>query len=216
LGGIQPDYPAGSAIVGFAPYDSADGRGVALDPSLEAFLNAGEPPLVFTLGSLVIYSPGVFFRESLAAARRLRRRAVLLVGEDALPTFADARAADLHIGAYAPHSLLFPRAAAIVHHGGIGTLGQALRAGRPQLIVPYFADQLDNAARALRIGVARSLAPARYTAAAAARELARLLGTDAYRLRSAEVRDFPGLQDGAERAAAIIVEALCGAAGSRR
>jgi len=208
MGGIQPDYPARSAIVGFAPYDSADGRGIALDPRLDAFLAAGDAPLVFTLGSLVVNSPGAFYRESLQAARRLRRRAVLLVGEAAMPEFAGAHAEDVHIADYAPHSLLFPRAAALIHHGGIGTLGQALRAGRPQLIVPHFADQLDNAARAVRIGVARSLAPARYTAAAAARELAQLLDIDSYRLRSAEIRDHPGTHHGADRAAAIIIDAL--------
>jgi UDP:flavonoid glycosyltransferase YjiC (YdhE family) len=65
--------------------------------------------------------------------------------------------ANLHVAAYAPHSLLFARDAAVVHQVGIGTLAQGLRAGRPQLLVPYFADQQDNAARAVRLGVAREL-----------------------------------------------------------
>src|SRR5208282_5628247 len=120
LGDVQPDYPARSTVAGFARYDSADGRGAALDPRLEAFMNAGPPPLVFTLGSFIVYSPGVFYRESLIAARRLRRRAVLLVGEAQLSAFASARADDVYIGDYAPHSLLFARAAALIHHGGIG------------------------------------------------------------------------------------------------
>jgi UDP:flavonoid glycosyltransferase YjiC (YdhE family) len=104
--------------------------------------------------------------------------------------------------------LLFARAAALIHHGGIGTLAQGLSAGRPQLIVPHFADQLDNAARAVRIGVARTLAPARYTVASATRELAELLGNDAYRVRAALARDQVTTEDGAERAAAIIIDSL--------
>lgn len=208
LGDVQPDFPPRSSVVGFAPYDSEDGRGGALDPALEAFLGKGPAPLVFTLGSLVIMSPGSFYRESLLAARRLRRRAVLLVGEAALPEFADETADDVYIGTYAPHSLLFPRAAVLIHHGGIGTLAQGMRAGRPQLIVPHFADQLDNAARAVRIGIARSLPPARYRCASAARELEELLTGDGYRLRAAQVRDRPDMHDGAERAAQIIVDAL--------
>ncbi|MGO9625271.1 MAG: glycosyltransferase [Steroidobacteraceae bacterium] len=208
LGDVQPDYPARSTVAGFARYDSADGRGAALDPRLEAFMNAGPPPLVFTLGSFIVYSPGVFYRESLIAARRLRRRAVLLVGEAQLSAFASARADDVYIGDYAPHSLLFARAAALIHHGGTGTLAQGLSAGRPQLIVPHFADQLDNAARAVRIGVARTVAPARFTAARATRALAELLGNDAYRERSALVRDRLMAEDGAGRAAAIIIDSL--------
>lgn len=118
------------------------------------------------------------------------------------------RADDVYVADYAPHSLLFARAAALIHHGGIGTLAQAFSAGRPQLIVPHFADQLDNAARAVRIGVARTLAPARYTAASATRELAELLGNDAYRVRAALARDQVTTEDGADRAAAIIIDSL--------
>ncbi len=208
LGGVQPDYPARSTVVGFARYDSADGLGAALGPRLEAFMDPGPAPLVFTLGSFIVYSPGSFYRESLIAARRLRRRAVLLVGEAQLPAFASVEADDVYIGDYAPHSMLFARAAALIHHGGIGTLAQGLSAGRPQLIVPHFADQLDNAARAVRIGVARTLAPARYTAASATRALAELLGNDAYRVRAGLARDQVTTEDGAERAAAIIIDSL--------
>ena len=77
--------------------------------------------MVFTLGSLIVNSPGSFYRESAEAARILGKRAVLLVGEGA-SDYADLISADVHVGAYAPHSLLFPRAAAIVHQAGIGTL----------------------------------------------------------------------------------------------
>jgi UDP:flavonoid glycosyltransferase YjiC (YdhE family) len=207
LGAVQPDFPPRSAVVGFAHYDSADGGAPALDAGLAAFLDAGRPPLVFTLGSTIVNHPGVFYRESIAAARQLGRRAVMLVGELKLDSFGPPTA-ELHIAAYAPHSLLFPRAAAVIHQVGIGTLGQGLRAGRPQLLVPYFADQQDNAARARRIGVARELAPARYNAARAAAEIAVLLGNPAYAARAAAVRRQLTAEDGASAAAERILQVL--------
>lgn len=215
IGTVQADFPAHTEIVGFASFDSADGAAPALPPALEQFLEAAERPLVFTLGSLVVNSPGSFYRDSLAAARRLDMRAVLLVGEGALAqecaaaAHADgAPATDVCICAYAPHSLLFPRAAAIVHQGGIGTLAQALRSGRPQLVVPFYADQLDNAARARRLGVARVLAPGRYTAASAAAELRLLLDTPGLELRASRVGGIVAREDGAARGAAVVWDRL--------
>lgn len=205
LGGIRPDYPRPTEIAGFASFDSDDGGPPLLEPQLLAFLGAGTAPLVFTLGSLVVNSPGSFYRESIAAARLLGFRAVLLVGEALLPTFAGLRSPDVHVAAYAPHSLLFPRAAAIAHQGGIGTLAQALRSGRPQLVVPHFADQLDNAARAVRLGVARSLPPARYAGAAAAREFLSLTTRPDYSTRARDLRDLVQGEDGAAVAAGIVM-----------
>jgi UDP:flavonoid glycosyltransferase YjiC (YdhE family) len=110
---------------------------------------------------------------AIKAARGLGRRAVLLVGPDAARRLP--RSDDVLITEYAPHSLLFSRACAVVHHGGVGTTAQALRAGKPQLVVPFFADQPDNAARIVRLGAGRSLADRAWRPAAAHRELRALL-----------------------------------------
>jgi rhamnosyltransferase subunit B len=208
LGEVRPDYPRPTWIVGFANFDSEDGLAARLHPALAAFLDAGPAPLVFSLGSLIVNSPGTFYRESLGAARILNRRAVLLVGEEALGDFAHFGSPEVFVSAYVPHSLLFPRAAAIVHHGGIGTLAQALRSGRPQLIVPYFADQLDNAARAATLGVARVSSPRRYRAASACRELDRLLGDAGCLSRAAKVGETVASEDGAAQAARIVLDML--------
>lgn len=207
LGDVRSDYPRPTLLAGFTLFDSDDGGCARLAPALEDFLAAGAPPLVFTLGSLLVNDPGSFYRESAAAARLAGQRAVLLVGEDALAAHAHLRSDGVHVAAYAPHSLLFPRAAAIVHHGGIGTMAQALRAGRPQLVVPHFADQPDNAARAVRLGLARSLTPRRYRARAVARELARLARGE-YRTRAAAAGGRLRGEDGAARAAAEILNRL--------
>ena len=82
---------------------------------------------------------------------------------------------------YAPFSGLFPGSALIVHHGGVGTTGLAMRSGRPMLVVPFAHDQPDNAARLVRLGVARTVSPHRYNADRAAHELTPCLTTPATR-----------------------------------
>ena len=176
LGRPQPDWPAQARVTGALFWDGteADRR---LTPELEQFLAAGPPPIVFTLGSLAIYAADRFYAESLAAARKLGRRALLLVGPEAAnrAQLPDTLPADAFALDYAPHAALFPRAAAIVHQGGAGTLAQAMRAGKPMLIVPFSHDQPDNAARAKRLGIARSIPARRYRAGRAARALRHLL-----------------------------------------
>jgi rhamnosyltransferase subunit B len=205
---VQPDYPHPTSIVGFATFDADDGSTVGLDPALQKFLDDGPAPLVFTLGSLIVNSPGRFYGHGARAARNLRMRAVLLAGEQGCGELAHLQSADVFIAAYAPHSVLFPRAAAIIHHGGIGTLAQALRSGHPQLIVPYFADQPDNAARARRLGVARILPPRRFSASAASRHLARLLGGGRYLEQARIIGKSLSAEDGAARAARIVLDRL--------
>lgn len=148
----QQDWPAKTLLCGF-PFFDQDFGGKGLDPALTTFLDAGDPPVVFTLGSAAVSIAGEFYRTAAEASRRLGRRAILLAGAG-----ADALT-DLPPGMMAvrsaPYHALFPRAAAVVHSGGIGTTAQALRAGRPQLVVPFAHDQFDNAARVERLGAGR-------------------------------------------------------------
>jgi rhamnosyltransferase subunit B len=178
LAQAQPDWPPNTVITGFPFYD---GNPEPLPPELSRFLDAGAPPIVFTLGSAAVLDPGRFYHESAAAAHRLNHRAVLLVGRNTLP--APLPEGVVAFG-YVKFSQLFPRAAAIVHQGGIGTVGQALRAGRPMLVMPYNFDQPDNAARLIRLGVARTISRGNYSAERAARELKELL-TDGRPARAA-------------------------------
>lgn len=201
-------------MVGYAAYDSDQGGPSVLPPALEAFLAGGPAPLVFTLGSAAVNIPGRFYRESLAAARRLGRRAVLLVGPDGDPSVAEG-AADAVALAYAPYSLLFPRSAAIVHQGGVGTTQQALRSGRPQLVVPHLGDQFDNGARVARLGVGATLAREAYRSAAPAARIDRLLGDAGLVATAARLGTIAAQEDGAGEAATRIAALLAekGAAG---
>ena len=177
----QPDWPEQTIVTGFPWFDGSTG----LPPALAQFLDDGPPPIVFTLGTAVAADAGPFYESSVRAARLLGRRAVLILNNprNRLPNLPDGVSAF----DYAPFSELFPRAAAIVHHGGIGTTGLAMRSGRPMLIMPCAWDQPDNAERVARLGISRTIPRHRYTPARVAAELRHLLDDPAYGRRASEV-----------------------------
>jgi UDP:flavonoid glycosyltransferase YjiC (YdhE family) len=105
---------------------------------------------------------------------------------------------------YAPHAAVFPRAAVVVHQGGIGTTGEAMRAGRPMLVVPYSHDQPDQAARLTRLGVARRVPRERYAAAVAAREIRGLLEDARYAERAAGIGSRVRIETGAATASHLV------------
>lgn len=163
------DWPAGAVTTGF-PFGDAlvDGR---LPSGLQAMLDAGDPPIVFTPGS-AMRDGERFFRTAVAACERLGRRGVLL------SKYADHLPSELPPSVVAPGftplAKLLPRCAAFVHHGGIGSSARALAAGVPQLIQPMGFDQFDNAWRLRRLGVAEELKPTRFTTDRVAASLDRL------------------------------------------
>jgi UDP:flavonoid glycosyltransferase YjiC (YdhE family) len=209
LGAPQRDWPPHVRITGPILYNGPTPD--ALPAELETFLQAGPPPVVFTLGSSAVSAAGRFYEHSAAAARALGARAVLLAGahEDNRPTRHVGN--DILVLDHAPHAALFPRAAITVHQGGIGTLQQALRAGVPMLVTPFAHDQPDNAYRAARLGVARVLASSRYTARRAATELRRLIADGTYAVRAREVGALVAAEDGTTAACDAIGELLDGA-----
>ena len=200
----QPDWPRQVRVIGFPFYDQAE-HGEELDPELERFLNSGPPPVVFTLGSSAVHDAGTFYQESLAAVKRLGCRAVLLAGANAV---AGPLPAGTAVFAYAPYSQILPRAAAVVHQGGMGTCGQALAAGRPMLVMPYAFDQPDNAARLDRLGVARVIRRKDYTAKRAAAELDRLRSDARYGRCAAEAGRRVRAEDAVAAACYAVEECL--------
>ncbi len=195
----QPDWPANVTVTGCVFYNGPEG----LDPKLEEFLDSGPPPVVFTLGTSAVGAAGRFYHESVAAVQRLGVRAVLLTGGIEQNTPEGPLPDSVLLVDRAPHQLLFPRAAAIVHQVGAGTLGQGMRSGKPMLLVPHGHDQFDNASRATRLGVARTVFAKQYTAARVARELTLLLDAR-YRQRAEEVAAIVRQEGGADAAAAAI------------
>ncbi|WP_460200010.1 glycosyltransferase [Scytonema sp. NUACC21] len=179
----QPDWAYNTIMTGFTFYDGSSDK-TELMPELKQFLDAGEPPIVFTLGSAAVMSPGNFYLESIKAAKHLNRRAVLLIGKNQPP---ENLSKDILALSYVPYSQIFPHACAIVHQGGIGTTAQALRAGRPSLVMPYSHDQPDNAARVERLGTARTILRKQYSASRAVKELHELLENPKYAAASTEI-----------------------------
>lgn len=201
---LPADAPPQAIATGFPVFDSNSGAPEVIDPALDAFLGAGPAPLVFTLGSFAVYAAGDFYAEAMKAAKALGRRAVLLVGEGSQLQSEG----DIFVCAYAQHSLLFPRAAAIVHHGGMGTTGQALRAGRPQLVVPHMADQYDNAQRIARLGVGQRIAAQKFTAERVVPILSALLADGPCRAEATRIGGLIAAENGAEAAANAIEQVL--------
>jgi rhamnosyltransferase subunit B len=82
---------------------------------------------------------------------------------------------------------VMPRASVVVHQGGVGTTAQALRAGRPMLVVPFGQDQPDNARRCVELGVGRTIARKNYRSRTVAAELSRLCSDRSYATRASQV-----------------------------
>lgn len=180
----QLDWPENTLACGF-PFLDSDIGGKGLDPALEAFLDAGTPPVVFTLGSAAVMIAGDFYRNAAASVKGHGVRAVLLAG----PAAKDMTDLPNGVEAFesAPYHDLFPRCAAVVHSGGIGTTAQALRAGVPQMIVPFAHDQYDNAARIARLGAGEALHGRNPTGRELAATLSRLLDDDDIKLRASQM-----------------------------
>lgn len=174
-----------------------------LSPSLEDFLDSGEAPIVFTMGSMAEYIGGNFFAASAKAAQNLGRRAVLLTGgqEAGIEPSVDVQITD-----WAPHAALFPRCKAIVHHGGAGSSAEALIAGRPQMVVPVGTDQPDNARRLERLGVAVSIPAKRYTVQRATQSLAKLLEGDKLANKAAKLSSEASSEPGEAVAATLLLQ----------
>jgi UDP:flavonoid glycosyltransferase YjiC (YdhE family) len=205
LASAQADWPKQTRISGFCFWEEPGD--VKVPPSLVEFLEAGPPPVVFTLGSSAVLSPGEFYNESRTAVRELGVRAVMLDGRSESATQLNGKILCL---SYAPHPYLFERAGAIVHSGGIGTCASAMRAGRPMLVVPFAYDQPDNAARLVRLGIARSIGRNKYTARLAASEIGTLLADSRYRANAERVARVIGTERGTANACDALESCLSG------
>ena len=196
----QPDWPPNTVVTGAVSWDKVLG---GLPPALSAFLDAGAPPVVFTLGTSAVAGATAarFYRTSLEAAREAGVRSVLLIGKNVDNRPASAHGDDVFVADWAPHSELFARAALIVHQGGAGTLHTALASGRPMIIGPHAHDQGDNAVRAARNGVAKVVFPTEYRRSVVRDNIRALTSDPAWRRAAEQVAGIVRAEHGADRAA---------------
>ncbi len=176
----QSDWPGPHMQTDFPLWDERGTDQQTFSPeesrALEPFLKSGPPPIAFTPGSANIFGHN-FFRTAVAACERNGYRAIFLTRfKEQIPLSLPATI--LHVP-FAPLSLLLPRCAAFVHHGGIGSAAQAMGAGIPQLIRPQAHDQFDNAMRIVEQGIGGILKPSRFTTRALAAKLKAIIDTEA-------------------------------------
>jgi rhamnosyltransferase subunit B len=193
----QPDWPEPRLLSGFPLFNEVGEA--APDAELEAFLAAGEPPVVFTAGSTLIDAAG--YRRAVEHALKLTgaRGLLLAADEGAVPA-----SSTLLARRYVPMRALLPRCRALVHHGGIGTASLAYEAGIPQVVTPFAHDQFDNAQRVVDSGCGVRLdAPIRE--AELAQALARVLGDARMAAQCREIGTrMAAAPDGCETAADFI------------
>ncbi len=171
----QPDWPKNLLQWTFPLEDLAKEQ--ALSSALQAFLAAGEPPVIFTPGSANVQAAR-FFDVAAKAVAKVGCRAVFVTRE---PSQVPANLPpQIHVEAYAPFSTLLKHSSVFVHHGGIGTMSQAFAAGVPQLIMYMAHDQPDNADRIERLGAGIGLSVRQFTPDRVAKELCRLLAEPSY------------------------------------
>ncbi len=196
----QPDWPPHTHLTGFCFYDGR--HEPPMSRELLNFLDSGSPPVVFTLGSSAVWVARDFFNQSIEAIKKIGRRAILIIGDDR------NKPGELPEGIlavdYAPYQSLLSRAAAVIHHGGVGTTSQALLAGVPTLIVPFAFDQSDNADHARRLGTSRTVYRQKYKAHRVARELNALLNDESYASKANEVSRQLKTENGPSTAADVI------------
>jgi UDP:flavonoid glycosyltransferase YjiC (YdhE family) len=146
FGPPQPDWPPQIRLLSFPAFDGSD---ATLSPAIDAFLKDGDPPVAITFGTGVRHAANLYRAASDACALAGRRALILTKYSNQFPKPLPPTSMAVE---FAPFSELFPRCAAVIHHGGIGTTAKAFAANVRQLVVPMCFDQLDNALRTESLG----------------------------------------------------------------
>jgi len=144
---VDPDTCWGGQFRFTGFWNTLQGRAWTPPPQLDDFLAAGDPPVVLTMGSMITFDAGRLMRNFGEALRATGRRGVVVSGWAGLAGHAGA---EVPIVEEADYGWLFPRAACVIHHGGCGTLGAVLRAGRPSILLPQLSAQEEFGRRLLQ------------------------------------------------------------------
>ncbi len=188
---------------GFARAGHLGTTAPALSPELEAFLASGAPPVVIALGSIFSLGSGDVIADAALACADLDKRCVL-VGRP--PQDRELPPGTLVVP-YATYHLLFPRAEAVVIHGGAGTTGEALRSGCPSVVVPLGFDQFGIAWRMEHLGAGVRVAKRGRSREALREAIRTACETEAIRARAEEIgAELARAPDGALATARLIAE----------
>jgi UDP:flavonoid glycosyltransferase YjiC (YdhE family) len=195
-----PDWPDNHHLTG---YWFLDGQEEWQPPeALAAFLQAGPAPVYVGFGSMPAEDPAAAAETVLAALERSGQRGLLLQGWGGLAR--EDLPNSVHMLEAAPHSWLFPRMNAVVHHGGAGTTAAGLRAGVPGIIVPHFSDQPYWAERVHDLGVGPAPIPrSKLNVARLAKAIEAAQGSE-MRAQAAALGEALRAEDGVGTAVALI------------
>jgi rhamnosyltransferase subunit B len=195
-----PDWPDSVTLTSFVAWDPAAERPV--DTATLAFLDAGDAPLLVTLGSNGAIDADDFFDHAARVVLAAGRRVLVVTG----PGQARHNLAGLdgvHVTEYAPFSAVMARCLGAIHHAGVGTTVAAIRAGIPHVAVPRGFDQPDTAARIEALGIGAVVPwPKRHRKLATA--LHRVLHEPHFQERAATLGTNVRDEDGAARSADVI------------
>ena len=195
------DWNDNTHVTGYWFLDQADTWTPPAD--LVAFLERGSPPVYIGFGSMSGRNPQESAAIALEALKLSGQRGVIASGWGGL------HAEDLPDSVYmlrsAPHSWLFPRMAAVVHHGGAGTTAAGLRAGVPTVIIPFMGDQPFWGRRMARLGVGTAPIPRKHLSAPSlAAAITRTVTDQTLRQRAAEIGENIRAEDGITNAVYVI------------
>jgi sterol 3beta-glucosyltransferase len=186
------DWPADSSVTGYWFLDPDPHWSPPSD--LVAFLEAGPAPVAVGFGSMVVRDPDQLGSEILAGIRGCGRRIVMVTGRSG---FSPDPADDLYLVETIPNHWLFPKMAAVIHHGGAGTTAAGLRGGTPTIVTPVMGDQTFWGKRVAAIGAGPDPLPIRKISAAAIEALVRQATEDeSIRDRAAAVGEAIRSEDG--------------------
>jgi sterol 3beta-glucosyltransferase len=201
------DWGASSQVAGYWFLDPADDW--APPAETVAFLNAGSPPVYIGFGSMANRNPQEAGLLALEALERSGQRGIIASGWGGFA--ADDLPDTVHMISAMPHSWLFPRMAAVVHHGGAGTTSAGLRAGIPSVVVPFMGDQPFWGKRVYDLGVGPAPIPRKkLTAERLAAAIIEATVDDTMRQRAAElgtqIRSEDGVAEGVAQISRFIEE----------
>lgn len=201
------DWDATHHVTGYWFLDEPNGWQPPAD--LAAFLDAGAPPVYIGFGSMGSRTPEQLANIAIEALARTGQRGILSSGWGGLK--AENLPDTVHQIGSVPHSWLFPRMAAVVHHGGAGTSGAGARAGVPTQVIPFMADQPFWGHRLASLGVAPAPIPRkRLTSDKLAASIRQMTSDTAMRQRAHALGERIRAEDGIGQAVALIERALVG------
>ena len=203
----QDDWGDQHQICGFLDLP-ADGQGQVITAELEGFLKEGPAPVYVGFGSVPMAekeSQRELVRLFAAVAERVRCRMIVQV--PSLEACGAIPSHQVHLVTAAPHALVFPNCAAVVHHGGAGTVHMATKAGVPSLVVAHIHEQHFWGRELQRIGVAPApLWRRELSVETLAQRLAQILRSPRMKERAARAARVIDKEDGVAKAATLIEE----------